>query len=118
MLTIGRLCVKTAGRDAMQYCVVIEEIDNNFVLVDGNVRRKRVNKNHLEPLNQVLDVKKGADTKTVLEVLEKAGIEIKKSPESKARTPKPQVKKSNKKKEDSKKEDKKSKTKSDSKSKE
>ena len=93
MLEVGRLCVKTAGRDAMQYCVIVEEIDNTYVLIDGNVRRKKVNKAHLEPLNQTLDVKKGANTKTVLEAFEKANIEVKKSAESKARTPKPQTKK-------------------------
>lgn len=83
MLTVGRLCVKTAGRDAMQYCVVVEEMDEKYVLVDGNTRRKKVNKAHLEPLNKTLDIKKGADTKTVLEAFEKADIEVKKSAESK-----------------------------------
>lgn len=85
MLEVGRLCVKTQGRDAMQHCVVIEVIDNNYVLVDGNTRRKKVNKSHLEPLTKVLDVKKGADTKTVLAAFEKADIEVKKVTESKAK---------------------------------
>jgi len=93
MFQVGRLCVKTAGRDAMQYCVIVEELDNTYVLVDGNVRRKKVNKAHIEPLNQTLDIKKGADTKTVLEAFEAANIQVKKSAESKARTPKPQTKK-------------------------
>lgn len=83
MLQVGRLCVKTAGRDAMQYCVVVEEIDTKFVLVDGNVRRKKVNKAHIEPLNKTLDIKKGADTKTILQAFEKEGIEIKKSADPK-----------------------------------
>ncbi len=91
MIEIGRLCIKTAGRDAMQHCVVIEIIDDNYVLVDGNTRRKKVNKSHLEPLNKVLSVKKGADTKTVHEELKKAGIEIRVRGE--AKKPKPQVKK-------------------------
>jgi large subunit ribosomal protein L14e len=91
MLTVGRLCVKTAGRDAMGHCVVVEEIDNNYVLVDGNVRRKKVNKNHLEPLTKTLDIKKGADTKTVQKALEDAGIVVKVKGE--ARTPKAQTKK-------------------------
>ena len=90
---IGRLCVKTAGRDAMQYCVVIEQIDSTSVLVDGNTRRKKVNMTHLEPLNKVLDVKKGADTKAVLAAFEAAEIEVKKSVEKKAKVQKEQVKK-------------------------
>jgi len=91
MLVVGRLCVKTAGRDACEYCVVVEEIDSNFVLVDGNTRRKKVNKRHLEPLGKVLKVKKGASTKEVTELLEKEGIKLKKKGES--RKPKEQVKK-------------------------
>ena len=90
---IGRLCVKTAGRDAMELCVVIEKLDSNYVLVDGNTRRKKVNMAHLEPLNKTLDVKKGADTKTVLAAFEAAEIEVKKSAEKKAKVQKEQTKK-------------------------
>lgn len=91
MLNIGRLCIKTAGRDAMQHCVVVEELDKNHVLIDGNTRRKKVNKTHLEPLNKTLDIKKGADSKTIATALEKAGIELKIKGE--ARKAKPQIKK-------------------------
>lgn len=83
MIEVGRLCVKTAGRDAMRHCVVVEIIDEKYVLVDGNTRRKKVNKSHLEPLNQVLKVKKGASTKEVLETFEKDGIPVVKSAEKK-----------------------------------
>lgn len=97
MLTVGRLCVKTAGRDAMQYCVVIEKVDATYVLVDGNTRRKKVNKSHLEPLNKTVDVKKGASTKDVLAAFEKEGIEVKKSAEAKPKKEKKeQVKKAKK----------------------
>ena len=94
MIDVGRLCVKTAGRDATELCVVVEVIDNTFALVDGNTRRKKVNKAHLEALNKTLDVKKGADTKTVLAAFESAGIEVKKAAETKgAQEKKEQVKK-------------------------
>jgi len=83
MITIGRLCIKTAGRDAMQYCVVVEELDEKYVMVDGNTRRKKVNKIHLEPLEKIFDLKKGADTKTIFDIFKKEGIEIKKSVEPK-----------------------------------
>lgn len=107
MLTVGRLCVKVAGRDAMEHCVIVEEIDNVYVLIDGNTRRKKVNKNHIEPLAKTLDIKKGADTKAVHAAFDKAGIAVKEK--GKARTPKPQVKKADLKKEEkaSKKSDKK-----------
>lgn len=91
MLTVGRLCVKTVGRDAMEHCVIIEEIDKTYVMVDGNTRRKRVNKSHIEPLAKTVDIKKGASTKDVQAALEKAGIAIKVKGE--ARKSKPQTKK-------------------------
>ncbi len=79
MLEVGRLCIKTAGRDAMKHCVIIEIIDEKYVLVDGNTRRKKVNKTHIEPLNKILKIKKGATTKEALEALKVEGIELKKS---------------------------------------
>jgi len=96
MLEVGRLCIKTAGRDAMRECVVVEIIDSTYVLVDGNVRRKRVNKAHIEPLNKVLKVKKGADTKEVLAAMDKEGILIKKVDKKTKPAKKEQVKKDKK----------------------
>ena len=71
---VGRVCVKLAGRDAGLKCVVVEEIDANFVLVDGQTRRRKINIRHLEPLEQTVDLKSGADTSAVAKAL---GIEIK-----------------------------------------
>ncbi len=74
MLDVGRLCIKTAGREAGQKCVVVDAIDENFVTVDGNVRRKRCNILHLEPLKETLEIKKGASREDVIEEFRKAGI--------------------------------------------
>ena len=60
IFNLGRLCVKIAGRDAGNKCVVVEESGQGYVVVDGNVRRKKVNVKHLEPLAQVLEVGKGS----------------------------------------------------------
>jgi large subunit ribosomal protein L14e len=76
LLEVGRLVVKTAGRDAMEYGVIVEKIDDNYFLVDGNTRRKNVNKSHLEPVGKVLDIKKGT-TEDVRAALDAAGIELK-----------------------------------------
>ena len=57
---VGRICVKLAGRDAGRKCVIVEELDNLYVLVDGDVRRKKVNINHLEPIEEMLDIKEKA----------------------------------------------------------
>ena len=95
VVEIGTLCVKTAGRDATQFCVVVEKISDNYVLIDGNTRRKKVNISHIEPLNQKISIKESSSTKEVLEAFEKEGIEIKKSTEKKEKKEKqPQEKKS------------------------
>lgn len=76
VLEVGRICVKTTGRDAMQYGVIVEKIDDNYVLLDGQVRRRKVNIQHIEPLMKTVDIKKGADTKTVVKALNDAGFEF------------------------------------------
>jgi len=62
---IGRVCVKTSGRDAGKHCVIIDLMDKNFALVTGpksvsGVRRRRVNVNHLKPLEEKIQIEKGA----------------------------------------------------------
>lgn len=76
VLEIGRVVIKTTGRDAMQYGVIVEVLDENFVMLDGQVRRRKVNVQHIEPLMKTVDVKKGADTKTVVKALNDAGFEF------------------------------------------
>ncbi len=96
MLEIGRLCIKTAGRDATQYCVVVEIINETYVLIDGNTRRKKVNKSHIEPLDKILKIKKSATTKEVLTAFEKEGIEVKNSIDKKPKKEKKEQVKKNK----------------------
>ena len=63
---IGRLCLKTMGREAGYYCVIVDIIDKNFLLVDGlKVRRRRVNFRHIEPIADAVDIKKGASHEQV-----------------------------------------------------
>ncbi|MEM1667277.1 MAG: 50S ribosomal protein L14e [Thermofilaceae archaeon] len=76
---VGRVCVKIAGREAGRKCVVVDIIDDNFVLVTGpktltGVKRRRVNVKHLEPLPYKIDIPKGANDEVVLQALEKAGL--------------------------------------------
>ncbi len=77
MFEIGRLCLKIAGRDAGLKCVVIDKLDDNYVLIDGQTRRRKCNIKHLEPLDKVLKVKKGLGHDDVLKELKKQGIEVK-----------------------------------------
>ena len=73
---VGRLCMKIAGRDAGRKCVVVEHVDDHFVIVDGNVRRKKVNVKHLDPLAEVLKVKTGAGHEEVQKLFEKLGLPV------------------------------------------
>lgn len=73
-LSVGQLCIKTAGRDSGKICVVLDLIDKNFVLIDGQTRRKRSNITHLETVEGKIDIKPKADHATVKKELEKLGI--------------------------------------------
>ncbi len=71
---IGRLCMKTQGRDAGRRCVVVDLIDKNFALVTGpkqvtGVRRRRVNVNHLVPLDEKIAIEKGATDEQIVTLI-------------------------------------------------
>lgn len=72
---IGRICIKTMGREAGNYCVVVDIIDKNYILVDGlTIRRRRVNYKHVEPIAEMVELKKGSDHKTVEAAIKKAKL--------------------------------------------
>jgi len=75
---VGRVCVKTRGRESGMKCVVVEVIDKSFVLITGpkkltGVKRRRVNINHISPLDWKIDIKKGVTDKVVINALKKMG---------------------------------------------
>jgi large subunit ribosomal protein L14e len=96
MFEVGRLCVKLAGRDANKKCVIVEVLDKNFVLVDGETRRRKCNTIHLEPLDQVLKIKEKAAHADVKKAFKDLGIELK---ETKKKEAKPRPRRVRKKKE-------------------
>jgi len=70
VIEVGRIVVKTRGREAGRKAVVVDIVDNNFVIVTGpkdvtGVKRRKVNINHIEPTDKKIDIPKGADDKTV-----------------------------------------------------
>lgn len=72
---IGRVAVKTRGREAGLRCVVVDIIDRSFVLVDGpQVRRKRCNVNHLIPVKDMVKIEKGADSDAVKSAISSAKL--------------------------------------------
>lgn len=76
-IEVGRICIKTAGREAGKKCVIVDIIDKNFVLVTGpkqltGVRRRKANIKHLEVTEEKIKIKKGASDEEVLKALEKS----------------------------------------------
>lgn len=76
MITVGRLCMKLAGRDAGKVCVVVDVLDKNFVLVDGQTRRRKVNLAHLEPLKKEISISPKASHEAIVAELHKAGYDV------------------------------------------
>ena len=73
---VGRMCIKTSGRDAGKHCVIVDLMDKNFALVTGpktvsGVRRRRVNVNHLKPLEEKIAIEKGATDEKIAELFKK-----------------------------------------------
>jgi len=78
-IEIGRICVKVAGREAGRKCVIVDIIDENYVLVTGpksltGVKRRRVNIKHIEPLDVSIKIQRGASDEEVLKALEESGL--------------------------------------------
>jgi large subunit ribosomal protein L14e len=77
-LEVGRICIKQSGRETGRKCVIIDVMDKSFVLVTGprkvtGVKRRRVNINHIAPLQDKLSITKGASDEEVTSTLEAAG---------------------------------------------
>lgn len=81
---VGRICIKTAGRDAGLKCIIVDVLDNNFVLIDGQTRRRKCNTNHLEALSETIKLKKNASRKDVVAEFKKLKIELKETKPKKA----------------------------------
>ncbi|MCW1296310.1 MAG: 50S ribosomal protein L14e [Candidatus Parvarchaeota archaeon] len=74
MIEIGRACIKTKGREKNRKCVIVDVIDNNFVLIDGEVKRRRCNIDHLKILPQKIEIEKGASTEEVINKMKEANL--------------------------------------------
>jgi large subunit ribosomal protein L14e len=79
MFDVGRVCMKVAGREAGKYCVVVKKLDANFVLVTGprsvtQVKRRKCNILHLEPLKESLKIKDDASDEEVIKAYEEASL--------------------------------------------
>ncbi len=78
-IEVGRLCVKLRGREAGRKCVIVEIVDDNFVVITGpkdvsGVKRRRANINHIEVLDKKISIEPGASDEEVKQALEQAGL--------------------------------------------
>ena len=76
MFEVGRVCIKIAGRDAGNTCVVVDLVDDKYVLIDGNVRRRKCNVAHLNPLKDKIKIKKGASTTDVVKAMTTSKMKV------------------------------------------
>ncbi len=89
---VGRVCIKIAGRDARKKCVVVDVLDNTYVMIDGETRRRKCNVAHLEPLNLAVDIKTNASNEEVVQALKAEGIVCEQKKDAK-KQPQPRPKK-------------------------
>lgn len=79
MIELGRVCLKIAGREAGKYCVIVERIDDNFVLITGpksitRVKRRKCNINHLESTEERFDINPKADDSQIEELWKRSNL--------------------------------------------
>ena len=73
-IEIGRICVKKLGREAGKKCIIVDVIDKNYVLITGpkaisKIKRRRANVDHILPINEKIEIKRGASDEEITEAL-------------------------------------------------
>jgi large subunit ribosomal protein L14e len=73
-IQIGRVCIKTRGREKRRKCIIVDIIDKNFLLITGppnisGIKRRRVNVNHIQPLQHAIDIKRGMSDDEIEEAI-------------------------------------------------
>ncbi len=78
-IQIGRVIVKTNGREAGRKGIIVDVINPNYVLLTGpksvtSVRRRKCNIRHLEPTDKVVSIKRDATDEEVAAAIETAKL--------------------------------------------
>ena len=75
---VGRVIVKTAGRELARKGIILGFVDKNFILLTGagisGVRRRKANLKHVLPLDKKIDIKENASEEDVLKAVENANL--------------------------------------------
>ncbi|BCU67370.1 50S ribosomal protein L14e [Sulfolobales archaeon HS-7] len=79
-LEVGRICVKNRGKEKGKKAIVVDIIDNNFVLVTGpssinKVKRRRANILHLDITDKKIEIPKGASDEEIEKKIKDSGLE-------------------------------------------
>jgi large subunit ribosomal protein L14e len=79
MYETGRVCLKIAGREAGKYCVIVDSVDDNFVMVTGpktvtGVKRRKCNIDHIEPTENTIEIGPKADDASIEKLWKNSGL--------------------------------------------
>jgi large subunit ribosomal protein L14e len=79
MYETGRVCLKITGREAGKYCIIVDSIDDNFVLITGpktvtGVKRRKCNIDHIEPTENKLEIDSKADDASIENLWKSSGL--------------------------------------------
>ncbi len=68
-IEVGRVCIKTTGREAGKKIVVVKVVDKNFAIIDGKtIRRRKCNVMHLFPTDEKIKIKENEPHDEILKM--------------------------------------------------
>jgi len=79
VLEPGRIVLKIAGREAGKYAVILDNIDDNFVLITGpksitGVKRRKCNIDHIEPTENKFNIEPKVDDASIENLWRSSGL--------------------------------------------
>ena len=83
MLNVGDIVVKIVGRESGRYCVIVEKVNDSFVVIDGDVKKRKCNVKHLEPTGKSIKVDKNIKKEDIIKELIANKFKIKEKKEVK-----------------------------------
>ena len=83
MFKTGLICKKNSGKEKEKICIVLDK-QKDYVVIDGECRKRKCNIKHLEPL-AFAEISKDASHEEVMEILEAAGFKNKSGKKEKLR---------------------------------
>ena len=79
MIEPGRIVLKIAGREAGKYAVIVENVNDNFVLITGpksvtGVKRRKCNIDHIEPTEHKFEINSKSDDAFIENLWKNSGL--------------------------------------------